>query len=624
MHIENIDFSPIPEDQILGKECRFAVYVPPPSPDHPDMHYIKEIIHTKDGRTIPNERMEFDREFPVWITKKGFRNHNQHKEWELLSRLSEYRSTERAMDRKIAAALEMPWLRDMQQCLKQPYVYGVDITSTARVKHAYGKLFKQVTGYSIMELDIESDVVYDTDRPTMVTIFMPPAHGKPARCHTIFTEHYVHKTGMTPTKYLEKFEEATQEILVPLIKTIRDTSEEKFNFQLSTYPIEFSSEVVVDDMAMWLRCFELAHQWQPDFLSIWNMEYEMKKLLESCERYGVDPMTFMCDPRVPVEYRYFNYVQGKAQKVTASGKKMPIKPAARWHYVEIPATFFIIDQMCSYKQTRMGQQEETSYGLDAIQTKEIHQNKLHLAVAEHVPFGTIDWHEYMQKNEPVYYGVYNRFDCIGPAFIDEKVKDLSHVLPSMAGTSDFKKFPSQPRRTCDALHWYLLELEEPRVMGVTSKSMVDDYDDQTISREDWIITLPAATITEDGLQVIEELPNESTRIYGHVGDLDVSASYPHGEVALNTSKETTVRELIEIEGIAPEVSRMENMGISAGHVNAVPWCMNMLGFPTHEQMMAAFKADHPQLPLKVSFEAARADMHGEWAENYPIPEGLAA
>lgn len=291
-----------------------------------------------------------------------------------------------------------------------------------------------------------------------------------------------------------------------MIEEFRKNSKAKIKFEMSHYDIAYTSEVVQDDMAMWIRMFAVAHEWMPDFMSIWNMEYEMTKLMESCDRHLIDPKDFMCDPRVPHEYRYLKYVQGKAQKVTASGKKMPIKPAARWHYVDIPATFYIIDQMCSYKQTRMGQQEEQSYSLDAIIGKELKLSKLHYEEADHIPFGTLDWHEYMQKNHPVEYAVYNRFDCIGPALIDEKVKDLSHVLPSMAGTSDFRKFPSQPRRTCDAMHWYLLDLEEARVMGVTSKSLVDEYDDQTISREGLIVTLPASLITEEGLCIIEELP----------------------------------------------------------------------------------------------------------------------
>lgn len=45
----------IPEDQIASKECRFATYCKPSDFNQPDLHVIKEIIHTKDGRTIPNQ-----------------------------------------------------------------------------------------------------------------------------------------------------------------------------------------------------------------------------------------------------------------------------------------------------------------------------------------------------------------------------------------------------------------------------------------------------------------------------------------------------------------------------------------------------------------------------------------
>lgn len=82
-----------------------------------------------------------------------------------------------------------------------------------------------------------------------------------------------------------------------------------------------------------------------------------------------------------------------------------------------------------------------------------------------------------------------------------------------------------------------------------------------------------------------------TRIFTNVGDIDVSASYPSGSVALNGSKETTIREITAIEGIDESIFRMQNMGLSAGHVNAVDYCVTMFGFPEHREMLAAFIED---------------------------------
>jgi hypothetical protein len=67
-------------------------------------------------------------------------------------------------------------------------------------------------------------------------------------------------------------------------------------------------------------------------------------------------------------------------------------------------------------------------------------------------------------------------------------------------------------------------LAKGRVIGTTGSSLVDDVDDETLSREDWIITLKAALITEEGVRIILEVPALNTRIYVLVADLDVSAS----------------------------------------------------------------------------------------------------
>lgn len=100
--------------------------------------------------------------------------------------------------------------------------------------------------------------------------------------------------------------------------------------------------------------------------------------------------------------------------------------------------------------------------------------------------------------------------------------------------------------------------------------------------------------------------------------LDVSAAYPNNGVAFNTSKETTLRELIKIDGIDEEVFKLENMGIALGSSSSLSYCMNMLGFPSLNETLQEFLVDHPDAKLKVSMEEARQDMHGENAELYPV------
>jgi hypothetical protein len=89
-----------------------------------------------------------------------------------------------------------------------------------------------------------------------------------------------------------------------------------------------------------------AHELQPDLLAIWNLDFDIgTKIIEACNRAQVDPKDIFSDPSVPAAYRFFKYKQGKKQKVTASGVVTPIIPAAQWHTVFCPSSFYCIDAM---------------------------------------------------------------------------------------------------------------------------------------------------------------------------------------------------------------------------------------------------------------------------------------
>ena len=72
--------------------------------------------------------------------------------------------------------------------------------------------------------------------------------------------------------------------------------------------------------------------------------------------------------------------------------------------------------------------------------------------------------------------------------------------------------------------------------------------------------------------------------------LDVAASYPNNECVLNISKETTKREICDIEGIPEEVYRMQGINLSGGRTNAAEYCQTMFGLPTMDKMLHHYKA----------------------------------
>lgn len=53
---------------------------------------------------------------------------------------------------------------------------------------------------------------------------------------------------------------------------------------------------------------------------------------------------------------------------------------------------------------------------------------------------------------------------------------------------------------------------------------------------------------------------------------------------LNVSKDTTLREIIDIKGIDKEVFKPLNISLTFGVVSHVEYCINMFNFPTFEEL----------------------------------------
>lgn len=572
----------IDKDNIKSIECRFAVYCKPPEGSKDDLHLVKEIIHTKDGRVIPNIRYWKNYKRPFWITKKAYQNHESKKEWEYKSKVTEHKCTQTELVSSICRALEQSWMANnprntLRRVARSPFVYGADILSTAHLKHDYLMKFPDtVTPYSEAVYDTETDVVNGTESIVMATISYRN------KVYTAVQKRFVEGYNNP----VDKLQALLKKYLGAMPSKDKDGNACLVDI-LAKRGIEWVVDIVDEEIDVVLRSIAKAHEWKPDFLAFWNVDFDITKILNALKKVQMDPADVFSDPSLPKEYRFFNYKQGPSQKVTASGKVTPIKPAARWHTAFCPSSFYIIDAMCAYRHIRTGQPEDPYYNLDFILKKHNKGGKLKFEEADgKVGLG---WHQFMQKNYPLEYIIYNVWDCVSMEELDEDIKDLQLSLPSMSGCSDFENFKSQPRRVVDDLHFFVQKYD--RVIGTTSDEMSEDLDEMTIGLKDWIIMLPAHLISETGLKCLEEYPNLRSGIRRDVGDLDVAAAYPNNEAVFNVSRETTAKEIIKIEGVDEYTQRMAGINLSAGHVNAVEICCNLFGMPTLTEMLEAFKQD---------------------------------
>jgi len=552
------------EGNVVARECRFAVYCPPYEPGSGDLHLIKEIQHLPDGRTEPVLKFKENFRFPFWVTKKGCQNHEQKKEGELVSRVDRYMTTQGDKNRNIAAALGKPWFNgDPRELSASPYLYGSDMLSTAVIKRHYQDQFPDVTTpYSVATFDTEKDMVDDTEQINMATI----SFGK-----RVFTA--------VQSSFVKGMNNVVAQAHAAMEKYIGDTVKER--------GIEWELVIVDSEIEVVDRCMRKAHEWKPDFLAIWNIDFDIQMMEKACLRAGVDPKFIFSAPEVPIGFKHFKYKQGQKQKKTASGKLSPIKPADQWHTVYTPASFYVVDAMCAYRKIRSQKGEEPSYKLDAILQKELGVRKLKFKEADHLPDGSPDWHIFMQVYHKIEYIVYNVWDCVSMELLDEKTLDLQIAMPLQSAHSDFATFKSQPRRTADRLHYEYQN--HGQVFGSTAPKMESDMDKETPGLEDWIVTLPAHLVCDNGLANIEGFPHLRTNIRAHVADLDVSASYPNGECVFNISKATTSKELCRIQGIDEDTQRKQGINLSGGVTNAVEFCVALYSLPNMDTMLEAFR-----------------------------------
>jgi len=448
--------------EIIGKECKFVVHLPKISGQRPDTHVIKERLHYSDGTTRPNLKIIKNFKRPFWVTKEHYRKHKDKKEVEELERVNEHFSTESDLGRNIATRLGSRYngIYKLRDVIDSPYIYGIDTKSVAIIKKLYMDKYPDcISPYTVATLDIENDTL--TNEITIVSLVMED------KIHTILTQKFLDNSDANVRDPINRIKDLYQ-------KYIPDTEIKK--------KASIEIEIVKDEYELVKNIFKVAHKWQPDFVAIWNIDYDIPMMVEVIKKYGGDPADIFSDPSLPKELRHFEYKQGQKSKLTESGKYTPVNPEEQWHTVNTPATFYLIDAMSSHRYVRVGGKTTPGgYSLDNILAQELGDKLKKLKFGDEDKYKGIEWHQYMTKNMPLEYAVYNMWDCMSMIELDKKTKDLSTVLPMLAGYSHFSIFNSGPKKIVDGMHFYVLE--RGKVLGVRPSRVEDN---KILGLDDWI------------------------------------------------------------------------------------------------------------------------------------------
>ena len=545
-------------------ECKHAVYAPSNDPEsRDDLVVVKEIQHLPDGTKKPNLRLIRNYKRSFYLTREAYRDHKDNKEWESINRLQKFTCRQSDLVDRIGQSLGYRRFRDIGHAGSCEYLYGSDITTPTLIKHKYMEQWPDaISDNSVAVLDIETDVLNEDNlgKPIYIALTFRD------KAFLVVTERFLGSIANPEeqfqsmfTKYLGKYKE-----------------ERNINLEV----------VVTNDLADGIvQVINKAHEWKPDFLTFWNIDFDLPIISKVLVDNGYDLAQVFSDPSVPDEFKYYKYTKGKSKKETASGLVMSIHPAERWHIAECPASFFLIDSMCVYKRIRMAKANENSYSLDSILNKHLKLGKLNFKEAESVTDGGLKWHKFMQAKYKIEYGIYCLFDCIGVELLDEKTRDLAAVISAHSKASEYTIFNSQPQRLINDIYFYCLEIG--KVIGSYGRGK-DELDKFVVGLKDWIVTLPSHLVETKGIPLLKELPQVFSFCYAHVADLDIVSTYPNVQYILNISKETTYREISRVGKATVGDIRMAGINLSGGYVNAVEVVCSLYKAPTFDTLLEDF------------------------------------
>lgn len=557
--------------EVVKVEVRFAVHLPKNS-ERDDYHYVKELHTYSDGSTEVKIRLIKDYLRPVYVTKENARDHIEKKEYESLDNLICQMTTDSDMYQVAANMLGTPHLGGRKNLLNQsPYLYGTDITASSLIKLESLRRNNFVQSpYTYAMFDVETNPHNDELRVASIV-------------REVNGEYEIY--AVVDSDWVKEF------------KDVRSLIVKDFQKQ---YPEEFAkSKLTINvcdhQLDMIRNVFLTANKWSPDFVGIWNMEFDLHKIiLNILKRYNASPLDYICDQRVPRELRRFDFIPAPDVFVTAGGVHVSKQPADKWHKCYSTTTFHFIDTMCTFRALRLHKPREYSYALDYILRKYNNTHKLEIEEAE--KFSGLKWHLWMQENRKITYISYNFGDNIEPVKLDKVTKDLETSLPVFAEATDFNDFGSSNKKAYCSLYEFCLQ--KGYILGVGAdmspvyKKYADDpnnpeaetYRHDTFSTRDWIQTIPQDNMLPVGMTPFSDYRFVVTSTYGATADIDSVSSYPSCTIAGNVSRTTNVSAVCWIGKYDEFTAKELCLGLIVGNTNTLEICSRSFNLPSMEEI----------------------------------------
>lgn len=570
--------------EIAGYECKHIAYQTATDGSLNDAMLVKEIIHKTDGSTEPRVRLVENFERPFYITQKHLRNYTEKREFEPVENLQKFMSTDINLNNSIQMALGASFPsshKQLRQTCDSPFVYYADFSAQMYLKSRYMQKWPELkTMNKVAVLDIETNEYERTKEVLMCSVVVDN------KCYLALTKKYYDEMCLKQPDYKERVTSLLQR--VPFFN--KKTGEYQTRDLIKEFDLEVEFIVERKISGALLRMMSEVHKHLPDFLAIWNMGFDIPKILEVLKREKMPAEDVFCHPDVPQKYRKCKYIDDSAPRTTNNGTNKTKAPQDQWNRFEVMASFYVIDAMSLYKKIRVANGNMPNYKLSTILKHEIGVGKLD--IPEKPYREDLKWHVEMQQDYKAEYCAYNIMDDLLILLLDNKTYDMLSAVSVLSEWSPFSIFGSLPKRLCAALTVYLEK--ENCIIGTAGTKIKNSNDEEVIGLDNWIVTLPAHNTLDNGAKVVSEVSTLTTAIRKQVADADLTQAYPLGSSILNQSRETRLMELCRVREGEEMDRRRAGINLTSGKVNSIEIANTFLNMPDIDEVLDAFQnRDNP-------------------------------
>lgn len=497
----------------------------------------------------------------MWVTKPPFRNHSDKKEFSPLRELQPVFCKNTDSAPALANALgqyHSKWM-NVRNISDSPYVYGSDIDIEVITKLDYRKKCPDLpTEYNVGSLDIETSVV-GNDRSINLITYIDGSR----KVYTAILRSFL-KNGET----IDTIKERSRTHINGVVDQFKErVLNKKTGETLADYiaerPFNVHYKICETELELIEWTFKQIHINKPDFIGIWNMQFDVGYMIDRLKFLGVNPADVMCHPEVPKEHRVCELRLDKTKVDHFTD---------RWDWLHISGYTQFVDNLALYSRLRKVKGRDIFYTLDYIANKELGAGKLKI--------GSGKSHFVMQTRYFLDYIGYNVIDTILLHLMEELNTDLMSLL-GLIDVSLLRDFAKQTVQLKNAFFDYCLS--KNCVPGSVGRTTMAKPHDEMIHNIGGTVLSPDNAFGT-GVSILEEHDGK-TMHHRAVCDIDVSSEYPNLQRAFNIARETKLSTIVAISGHVTTDIEDYCANVVAPDTNAVYVCSKFYGLPDHGEVL---------------------------------------